>query len=76
MKPIGGMGMMLKSLGVDPEQIEKAAREMPALLSGINARFQNIESKLSRILEILEGEVIDESVTTIQRVKLLPGEIQ
>lgn len=59
MAGISGVGMLLKSMGVDPEEIQKAANQFPALLSGINARFQNIESKMDRILEILEGEVID-----------------
>jgi hypothetical protein len=54
-----GMQMMLASLGIDPAQIENIAVQIPAYLKQQDERFQKLESKLDRVLSILESEVIE-----------------
>ena len=66
---MNGLSMLLKTMGIDPEVIQAAAKDLPVAIS----KVQQFDAKLNRILEILEGEVIEPEIDTRQQNLFLEG---
>jgi hypothetical protein len=52
--PKPAMFHMLKSLGIDPEQLQSGIEGISKFTADLDKRLQTLESKLDRILEMLE----------------------
>lgn len=49
-----GMGFLLNSLGIDPDEIKNAASQVQATAKDFLARLDRIEVKLDKVLTILQ----------------------
>lgn len=48
---LNGMGLLFKSMGIDPEQIANVGKEMGERLVALENSLDNINTKLDRLLE-------------------------
>jgi hypothetical protein len=66
---MNGMGMMLKSLGIDPDELKRNVEEfmsvVKASLQKVDANQARIETKLDSILTRLDGLAPEPSTTEI-----------
>jgi hypothetical protein len=59
--PKPAMYHMLKSMGIDVEEVERAAKQLPLIAEALTNRIISMDAKLDRILLQLEGpRVIDQ----------------
>ena len=59
----GGLEMMLKSFGIDPELIKRQAGEVAASVKAFDNRLSNVERKLDLLL--LHFDIVDIPETEI-----------
>lgn len=57
--PMSGAGMLMKSLGIDPQQMQLLVEAIPTFAQNINARVTAMELKLDKILAILESSEVE-----------------
>lgn len=55
-KPQSGMQMMLKSMGIDPAELDASIKGISNLAGSLDARLTAIERKLDRVLWFLETD--------------------
>lgn len=55
MAPMSGIGMMLKSMGIDPEQISQAVEGIMHLAQSIDTRLSAIEKDIAEIKAMQNG---------------------
>jgi hypothetical protein len=62
---MNGMAMMLKSMGIDPEQITGAMNGFQKMLASFNEKLDRIERQQAALLELLQPSLNDQHVPSV-----------